>query len=160
MVHSLFGHEDSIFVLNCHPIDDRILLSAGYDGKIVIWNLEAGKMIISIDNAMKQFLDGQFSEDGFWFAVTDYEGGCALFSVIGTLSLYEPLPVEQFFGTDYMPLTRDINQYVIDETSQLPPHLIPRQPLCDIRGEIYKQTPHCLPGISLEIDDNILIGAL
>jgi hypothetical protein len=33
-------------------------------------------------------------------------------------------PYDQFFSSDYDPLTRDLAQYVVDSNSQLPPHLI------------------------------------
>lgn len=36
----------------------------------------------------------------------------------------QPYPEEQFFTTDYAPLVRDANGWVLDEMHQLPPHLL------------------------------------
>ena len=39
-----------------------------------------------------------------------------------------------FFHTDYRPLIRDANSYVLDEQTQQPPHLMPPPFLVDIDG--------------------------
>ena len=44
------------------------------------------------------------------------------------------MPEEMFFHTDYRPLIRDANNYVLDEQTQLPPHLMPPPFLVDIDG--------------------------
>jgi len=41
----LQGHEDEVFVLEPSAIDKRILISAGHDGKIVIWDIEKGEKV-------------------------------------------------------------------------------------------------------------------
>lgn len=46
-------------------------------------------------------------------------------------------PKEQFFHTDYHPLMRDRNHYVVDEQTQLPPHLLPPPYLVDIDGHAH-----------------------
>lgn len=46
-------------------------------------------------------------------------------------------PKEQFFHTDYRPLMRDNHHYVVDEQSQLPPHLLPPPYLVDIDGHAH-----------------------
>ena len=46
-------------------------------------------------------------------------------------------PKEQFFHTDYHPLMQDRNHYVVDETTQLPPHLLPPPYLVDIDGNAH-----------------------
>jgi WD40 repeat protein len=45
LVHELKGHADEIYVLEAHPRDPRIILSASHDGHIIIWNILSGKMI-------------------------------------------------------------------------------------------------------------------
>ena len=45
--------------------------------------------------------------------------------------------MEQFFHTDYRPLMRDRNQYVVDEQTQLPPHLLPPPYLVNIDGHAH-----------------------
>lgn len=45
LVHELRGHTDEIYVLEAHPRDPRILLSASHDGHLMLWNLLTGKLI-------------------------------------------------------------------------------------------------------------------
>lgn len=40
--HSSQGHEAEVFVLEPHPYDPRVMLSAGHDGNIFIWDLIRG----------------------------------------------------------------------------------------------------------------------
>lgn len=42
-----------------------------------------------------------------------------------------------FFHTDYRPLMRDANNFVLDEQTQQPPHLMPPPFLVDIDGNPY-----------------------
>lgn len=49
--HSLFkGHDDEVFVMEAHPFDSRIILSAGHDGNIFIWDLSKGAKIRNFFN--------------------------------------------------------------------------------------------------------------
>lgn len=47
------------------------------------------------------------------------------------------VPAELFFHTDYRPLNRDLNNVVLDEQTQMPPHLMPPPFLVDIDGNPY-----------------------
>jgi WD40 repeat protein len=38
-------HEKTVFVLECHPTNERILCSAGHDGLLVIWDMVDGRAI-------------------------------------------------------------------------------------------------------------------
>ncbi|XP_065578640.1 PH-interacting protein-like [Artemia franciscana] len=51
----LRGHEDEAFVLEPHPTDPRILLSAGHDGKVIIWDVERYQSLKIFTN----FIEGQ-----------------------------------------------------------------------------------------------------
>ncbi|KAJ8314724.1 hypothetical protein KUTeg_006874 [Tegillarca granosa] len=44
------GHEDEVFVLEHSPRDPRIILSAGHDGKVVIWDIIQGIKVKSFFN--------------------------------------------------------------------------------------------------------------
>lgn len=46
----LQGHEDEVFVLEHSPRDPRIILSAGHDGKVVIWDIVQGTKVKSFFN--------------------------------------------------------------------------------------------------------------
>jgi hypothetical protein len=50
---------------------------------------------------------------------------------------YFQIPKELFFHTDYRPLIRDGNNYVLDEQTQTAPHLMPPPFLVDIDGNPY-----------------------
>lgn len=39
------GHENDIYVLEAHPDDPRLLLSAGNEGFVFLWNILTGKLI-------------------------------------------------------------------------------------------------------------------
>lgn len=39
------GHADEVFVLETHPFDARIMLSAGHDGSIFIWDITKGTKV-------------------------------------------------------------------------------------------------------------------
>jgi bromodomain and WD repeat domain-containing protein 1/3 len=41
-LHTLKLHTGSVFVLECHPTDPRMAMSASYDGLTIIWDLEKG----------------------------------------------------------------------------------------------------------------------
>ena len=47
------------------------------------------------------------------------------------------LPCQIFFHTDYRPLVRDSNNFVIDEQTQMAPHRMPPPFLVDIDGKPY-----------------------
>lgn len=47
------------------------------------------------------------------------------------------IPKELFFHTDYRPLIRDSNNYVLDEQTQTAPHLMPPPFLVDVDGNPY-----------------------
>lgn len=51
----LQGHDDEVFVLEAHPFDSRILLSAGHDGNIYVWDLSKGQKIRNFFNMVRSF---------------------------------------------------------------------------------------------------------
>lgn len=51
------GHDDEVFVLEAHPFDSRIMLSAGHDGNIYVWDLTKGA---KIRNFFNMVLDQQW----------------------------------------------------------------------------------------------------
>nr|XP_022292305.1 bromodomain and WD repeat-containing protein 3-like isoform X1 [Crassostrea virginica] len=141
LVHILKAHEDEIFVLEHSPVEARIMLSAGHDGNIAIWDLHKGKKIKSFFNMIEgqghgAVFDCKFSLDGLSYAATDSHGHLLLFG-FGSNEKHKKIPEEVFFHTDYRPLMRDANNYVLDEQTQQPPHLMPPPFLVDIDGNPY-----------------------
>lgn len=61
--------------------------------------------------------------------------------------VFQRLPGEMFFHTDYRPVIRDANNYVIDEQMQIAPHLMPAPFLVDIDGNPHPaQYQRLVPG--------------
>lgn len=54
MIGRLQGHDDEVFVLEPHPFDWRIMLSAGHDGNIYIWDLSRGNKIRNFFNMVSE----------------------------------------------------------------------------------------------------------
>lgn len=74
------------------------------------------------------------------------------------------MPKELFFHTDYRPLIRDNNNYVLDEQTQTAPHLMPPPFLVDIDGNPYPPAlQRLVPGRENcrgeQLVPNILVGA-
>ncbi|XP_053743867.1 PH-interacting protein isoform X1 [Synchiropus splendidus] len=138
LVHLLMGHEDEVFVLEPHPFDPRILFSAGHDGNCIVWDLARGVKIRSYFNMIEgqghgALFDCKCSPDGQHFAATDSHGHLLIFG-FGSSSKYDKIADQMFFHTDYRPLIRDANNYVLDEQTQQAPHLMPPPFLVDVDG--------------------------
>ncbi|KAJ4923250.1 hypothetical protein JOQ06_026355, partial [Pogonophryne albipinna] len=132
------GHEAEVFVLEPHPFDPRIILSAGHDGNVFIWDLLRGTNTQHYFNMIEgqghgAVFDCKFTPDGHRFACTDSHGHLLIFG-FGSSKPYEKLPDQVFFHTDYRPLIRDTNGFVLDEQTQQAPHLMPPPFLVDVDG--------------------------
>uniref|UniRef100_A0A8D3C4A2 Bromodomain and WD repeat domain containing 1 n=1 Tax=Scophthalmus maximus TaxID=52904 RepID=A0A8D3C4A2_SCOMX len=138
LLHILKGHEAEVFVLEPHPFDPRIILSAGHDGNVFIWDLQRGTNTQHYFNMIEgqghgAVFDCKFTPDGQRFACTDSHGHLLVFG-FGSSKPYEKLPDQVFFHTDYRPLIRDANGFVLDEQTQQAPHLMPPPFLVDVDG--------------------------
>ncbi|XP_067841033.1 PH-interacting protein isoform X2 [Heptranchias perlo] len=138
LIHVLMGHEDEVFVLEPHPFDPRVLFSAGHDGNVIVWDIVRGVKIRSYFNMIEgqghgAVFDCKCSPDGQHFACTDSHGHLLIFG-FGSSSKYDKISDQMFFHTDYRPLIRDTNNYVLDEQTQQAPHLMPPPFLVDVDG--------------------------
>ncbi|XP_075053356.1 bromodomain and WD repeat-containing protein 1 isoform X1 [Mixophyes fleayi] len=138
LMHVLTGHEDDIYVLEPHPLDYRVMLSAGYDGNTFIWDIINGTQVMHSFNAIPgqghgAILDCKLSSDGQHMAGTDSHGQLLIFG-FGDTKTYEKIPDQMFFHTDYRPLCQDANHFVLDEQTQQAPHLMPPPFLVDVDG--------------------------
>ena len=76
-VHRLVCHTREVYVLERHPLDDRLVMSAGYDGRVCIWDIWAGKLVLQMwvsktpDGRLHSIYDGHFSSDGSSIVVAD-----------------------------------------------------------------------------------------
>jgi len=139
---TLSGHEDEVFVLEPHPFARNLLLSAAHDGQIIVWDLDEGRALFKHKNVVEDLgghgavYDAKWTPDGLTVCATDSHGH-VLFLGHGSAERYNKLPVELFFHTDYRPLLRDSFHYVVDEQTQVPPHLLPPPFLVDSEGSPY-----------------------
>lgn len=140
-IHALKGHTDEVYILEAHPIEPNLLLSAGHDGNLILWDIERRRKIKLFFNLLEgqghgSIFDCKFSPNGLQFVATDSHGHLIIFG-FGSDELYQRVPYEQFFHTDYRPIIRDANNYVLDEQTQTAPHLMAPPFLVDIDGNPY-----------------------
>ncbi|KAF5797227.1 putative transcription factor WD40-like family [Helianthus annuus] len=64
LVHSLTSHSGSTYLLDVHPFNSRIAMSAGYDGKTIVWDIWEGLPIRVFEIGRFKIVDGKFSRDG------------------------------------------------------------------------------------------------
>jgi len=153
-----------------HPSDASIFCSAGADGIVKIWDIEAASSFFSFENIVEHgavernedigkvagFLDGEFFTDGSGLVLTDDSGRVIVFdcSKIGKKEYTAPgWMKEQYFANDYYDLDYDSNGYCIEHGSQQPPHLAPigarcahgGQPFSDLVNHAFKKLTGPLP---------------
>ncbi|XP_018564263.1 bromodomain and WD repeat-containing protein 3 isoform X2 [Anoplophora glabripennis] len=162
------GHTDEIYVLESHPHDNNIILSAGHDGQLFIWDILKGEIVFRFLNTIEgqgygAIFDVKWSPNGSMIAASDSHGHILTFGFGTGSPLFEQLPKELFFHTDYRPLVRDSNHYVLDEQTQIPPHLMPPPFLVDMDGNPYPpMLQRLVPGREFcnveQLVPNIVIG--
>ena len=50
LVHTLKGHKDEVFVVECNPVLNSVLLTAGHDGLIILWDIISGSHVKTFTN--------------------------------------------------------------------------------------------------------------
>ncbi|KNA26026.1 hypothetical protein SOVF_000950 [Spinacia oleracea] len=131
LVHCLTGHTESTYVLDVHPYNPRIAMSAGYDGKTIIWDIWEGTPVRVFEIGRGKLVDGKFSSDGTSIVLSDDVGQIYLLNT-GQGESQKDAKYDQFFLGDYRPLIRDALGNVLDQESQFSPYqrnLL--DPLCD-----------------------------
>ncbi|CAM6035775.1 unnamed protein product [Sphagnum compactum] len=79
LVHSLTGHDKQTYVFDVHPFNPRIAMSAGYDGRVIIWDIWEGHPIKVYETGEYNLVDGHFSPDGSSLVVSDEVGQIYIF---------------------------------------------------------------------------------
>ncbi|XP_042055216.1 bromodomain and WD repeat-containing protein 1-like isoform X2 [Salvia splendens] len=131
LVHSLTGHTDSTYVLDVHPFNPRIAMSAGYDGKTILWDIWEGTPIRTYEIGPFKLVDGKFSSDGTSIILSDDVGQLYILST-GQGESQRDAKYDQFFLGDYRPLIHDTHGNVLDQETQLAPYRRNMQDLlCD-----------------------------
>lgn len=139
----LRGHNDELYVLESHPKEPHVLLSAGHDGQLFLWDIFKGEELARFVNNIEGqghggIFDAKWSPDGTAIAATDSHGHILLYGFGSGHARLKEIPKELFFHTDYRPLIRDPNYYVLDEQTQIVPHLMPPPFLVDADGNPYR----------------------
>ncbi|CAN7025408.1 hypothetical protein BRARA_F02933 [Brassica rapa] len=131
LVHSLTGHTASTYVMDVHPFNPRIAMSAGYDGQTIVWDIWEGIPIETYKISHFKLVDGKFSPDGTSIILSDDVGQLYILST-GQGDSQKDAKYDQFFLGDYRPLIHDLYGNVLDQESQLPPYRRNMEdPLCD-----------------------------
>ena len=79
LVRILRKHKDEVFVLESHPIDPRVILSAGHDGQVIVWDVLKPQPIARFENFIEgqgngAIFDAKWSPDGTKIVATDSHG--------------------------------------------------------------------------------------
>ncbi|GAV70868.1 WD40 domain-containing protein/Bromodomain domain-containing protein [Cephalotus follicularis] len=122
LVHSLTGHTESTYVLDVHPFNPRIAMSAGYDGKTIVWDIWEGMPIRIYEISRFKLVDGKFSPDGTSIILSDDVGQLYILYT-GEGESQKDAKYDQFFLGDYRPLVQDTHGNVLDQQeTQLAPY--------------------------------------
>ncbi|XP_071906255.1 uncharacterized protein [Coffea arabica] len=155
LVHSLTGHTESTYVLDVHPFNPRIAMSAGYDGKTIVWDIWEGTPVRTYEIGRFKLVDGKFSPDGTSIILSDDVGQLYILST-GQGESQMDAKYDQFFLGDYRPLIQDTHGNVLDQETQLLPYRRNMQDLlCDSAllpypepyQSMYQQRRHGILGI-------------
>ncbi len=125
---------------------DTVVLSAGYDGQICIYNTTSGHCLRKFQIKFQpttepvftplDCLDCRFSPDGMYIAATDVWGHASLFG-FDEPSLLKSGPAQQFFHTDYDPVVTTDGGVLVDSQRQIAPNLVHPQILVSIEALPY-----------------------
>ncbi|CAI0626325.1 unnamed protein product [Linum tenue] len=141
LVHSLTGHTDSTYVLDVHPFNPRIAMSAGYDGRTIVWDIWEGKPIRTYEISHFKLVDGKFSPDGTCIILSDDVGQLYILNT-GQGESQKDSKYDQFFLGDYRPLIQDTYGNVVDQETQLVPYRRNMQDLLCDSGMIPYEEPY------------------
>ena len=145
MQHVLHGHIGEVFVLSPHPRDPRLALSAGYDGRLVVWDVAVGReLAMGRGKYGNDIFDASWTPDGSAVVFSDSIGYWEMLELSGGEApgggerLASSAPVEQFLTRDFAPLRRDDEGRAYHVASGLEPHKEPTpELLCDNSQDPY-----------------------
>lgn len=123
------AHSAGCPVLISHPSDSSLLVSAGGDGYVKMWDLEDGNELFSYLNSLEHgpieppltkgqccgFLDGDFSDDGLTLILTDELGRVCIFDALHDAEGIEERERIGHFSSPIHPVVGCINGQVMKE---------------------------------------------
>ena len=165
LLQRLTSHQDEVYVLEPHPTLPDILMSGAHDGNVIIWNVSESHVLFKHNNKLTQghgaIFDAKWCPDLLSIAASDSHGHVLFFGTNSDQTencIFKKCPEEMFFHTDYRPLLRDTSNYVLDEQTQWPPHLLPPPFLVDVEGNPYPaDIQRLVPGRE-HLSDSELLG--
>lgn len=145
LLHRLRSHTSAVYVIFASPVDRNVLISAGYDGKLVAWDVRTGAIVTEWDirgnqpvDAVK-LVDARCSPDGLTLVAAD-EAGFVYFLGTGGGEAMGRAQDDQFLENDFNELVRDDRGWVLDGVMQLQPHVVARDArLCNAAFEAYPE---------------------
>ncbi|KAJ2022675.1 hypothetical protein GGI06_001716, partial [Coemansia sp. S85] len=146
-----------VFALIPHPTDPRIAVSAGYDGRAVVWNTETGDVVKEI-RIGEEIYDGEFTQDGRYFALSCRSGAAVLCGIGSSLPYKEAqMMVEQAFPNDYTPITLNDEQLAVEEGTLIPSHLVRHGSLRDFdnREHPHQKGPDFGMSMTVKVDEMV-----
>ncbi|PJF16816.1 Bromodomain and WD repeat-containing protein 1 [Paramicrosporidium saccamoebae] len=155
----LHYHRGEVYILTANPADDRIVLSAGCDGRAALWNMHTGTRIFEFQLENTRFLDGGFSQNGTMFSLVDDLGRVSIFGCGISPDSFSKAPSSQFFHDDWNELIFDSQRTALDAITQRPPHLASREKIFSIERNPYdlivkESYPLTIP---VDIDEGVLM---
>ncbi|KAL6968618.1 hypothetical protein U1Q18_034419 [Sarracenia purpurea var. burkii] len=96
-------------------------MSAGYDGKTIVWDIWEGTPIRTYEIGRFKLVDGKFSPDGTSIVLSDEAGQIYLLNT-GQGESQKDAKYDQFFLGDYRPLVQDPLGNFLDQETQLAPY--------------------------------------
>ena len=142
VTHNMRGHTSSTYVLQSNPLDSRLVMSASYDGKVIIWDIVKGMEVRVFDGSHynTQLVDGNWHPDGATLIVSDLAGQFSIFGTGDSTRLLRA-KYEQFLQTEFVDddlLGRSERGHLINlATGALLNEAFPRNLLCDSMGDPY-----------------------
>jgi hypothetical protein len=124
------AHSNNTFVLEPHPNNPNLMISAAHDGYVTLWNVSDGVVVEKFYNEIGDqgmhggVYDLKWSPKLDMFAATDSHGHLSLFGY-GSPENYKNVPNDQFFHTDYHAIIKDRYNVTLDKKSGVQPHLLP-----------------------------------
>ena len=130
------GHVDAITVVDCHPFDPALLLTAAADGRAIVWHVPTCTPLASFstrDTAPRDapawpealpVVDGRWAGDGAAFCLTDAAGQLHLFDSAPPTPALARARYDQFLEHDYGALRMDAAGFVVDADTEHAPHAL------------------------------------
>jgi hypothetical protein len=175
---SVHSKDADVVVLARHPSLADLFVSAGSDGRVVLYDVARKRVLRVMRESIPSSLSAAAAAagpsgvhggarvpvnfvDGLFTPAASHSGGhvLALSTDLGQLFLfgcgvdqrkYLLAPEQQFFVRDYLAVQRDQHDNVLDVDSQCPPHLAPgATTLCDLNLHVYAQPLPPVPPLRL-----------